>query len=137
MTHITEARVIGKHADMGGPAPAAARMALTVTDVLRAGAGRSARRASVRCVPADPCTSAPNGHRSVETWLRLGRRGIPRVGQPETMSRCPTVPGAAHLVVSLADPRPGSRRNYGVLGNYMPDCWQPAPHNRTGIGAPK
>jgi hypothetical protein len=44
MTHITEARVIGNHADMGGPAPAAARMALTVTDVLRAGAGRSARR---------------------------------------------------------------------------------------------
>jgi hypothetical protein len=44
MTHITEARVIGNHADMGGPAPAATRIALTVTDILRAGARRRAKR---------------------------------------------------------------------------------------------
>ena len=44
MMHIAEARVIGNHADMGGSAPAAARIPLTVTDVLRAGARRSAGR---------------------------------------------------------------------------------------------
>jgi hypothetical protein len=40
MTHITEARVIGNHADMGGSAPAAARIPLTVTDILRRGRRR-------------------------------------------------------------------------------------------------
>ena len=44
MTHITEARVIGNHADMGRPARAAARIPLTLKDVLRDGAKRRARR---------------------------------------------------------------------------------------------
>jgi hypothetical protein len=44
LTHITQARVIGNHADMGGSAPAAARSALTATDILRAGARRRAKR---------------------------------------------------------------------------------------------
>ena len=37
MTHITEERVIGNHADMGGSSTVATRTSLTVTDVLRAG----------------------------------------------------------------------------------------------------
>ena len=40
MTHIIEARVIGNHADMGGPAPSIDRIPLTVKDILRAGAQR-------------------------------------------------------------------------------------------------
>lgn len=44
MTHITEARVIGSHADMGGSAPTAARIPLAVKEVLRAGVRRTARR---------------------------------------------------------------------------------------------
>jgi hypothetical protein len=44
MTHVTEARVIGNHADMGGSAPAAARIPLTVPDILRAGRHRRIER---------------------------------------------------------------------------------------------
>ena len=44
MTHVTEARVIGNHADMGRPAPTGARIQMTVKDVLRAGAQRRAER---------------------------------------------------------------------------------------------
>jgi len=40
MTHINQARVIGNHADMGGCAPGAARIPLTVPDILRAGRRR-------------------------------------------------------------------------------------------------
>jgi hypothetical protein len=40
MTHITEARVIGNHADMGGSTTVATRTSLTVTDILRAGRRR-------------------------------------------------------------------------------------------------
>jgi hypothetical protein len=42
MTHITEARVIGNHADMGGLTPD--RIALTVPDILRAGKRRTLGR---------------------------------------------------------------------------------------------
>ena len=44
MTHITEERVIGNHADMGGSTTAATRTSLTVTDILRAGASRRTTR---------------------------------------------------------------------------------------------
>lgn len=44
MTHITEARVIGNHAGMGGSAPTAVRIPLTFKEVLRAGVRRRARR---------------------------------------------------------------------------------------------
>src|ERR1700736_1856218 len=51
MTHITEARVIGSHADMGGSAPAVARIPpavacipMTVPDMLRAGRRRTLGR---------------------------------------------------------------------------------------------
>ena len=40
MTHITEERVIGNHADMGGSTTVATRTSLTVTDILRAGVRR-------------------------------------------------------------------------------------------------
>jgi hypothetical protein len=43
MTHITEARLIGNHAAMGGSTPAASTT-VTVKDILRAGVGRRARR---------------------------------------------------------------------------------------------
>jgi len=44
MTHITEERVIGNHADMGGSTSAATRTSLTVTDVLCAGVRRRTTR---------------------------------------------------------------------------------------------
>jgi hypothetical protein len=44
MTHITDSRVIGNHADMGGPPPADSRKSLTVNEILRAGADRRTRR---------------------------------------------------------------------------------------------
>jgi hypothetical protein len=45
MTHITEARVIGSHAEMGGASEGNARAPLTVFDLLRAGVRRRTRRA--------------------------------------------------------------------------------------------
>ena len=47
MTHITEARVIGKNADIGRSAQAVARNPLTVNDVLRDHARRRARRTEI------------------------------------------------------------------------------------------
>jgi hypothetical protein len=44
MTHITEARVIGSHAGMGGSTTVATRYSLTVTDILRAGRRRRVGR---------------------------------------------------------------------------------------------
>jgi hypothetical protein len=47
MTHITEARFIGNHADMGKSRPAASPTLLTVTEIVRAGVRRRARRTEV------------------------------------------------------------------------------------------
>jgi hypothetical protein len=47
MTNITEARVIGNHAEMGGSAPAAADVPLTVRDILRAGVRRRVRHSEM------------------------------------------------------------------------------------------
>jgi hypothetical protein len=44
MTHISETRVIGNHAAMGRSTPAASDAPLTVTDILRAGVRRRAKR---------------------------------------------------------------------------------------------
>jgi hypothetical protein len=44
MTHITERRVVGNHADMGGPHPAPSRKSPTVTEILGAGVRRRAGR---------------------------------------------------------------------------------------------
>jgi hypothetical protein len=43
MTHITDSRVIGNHADMGGPLQATTRKPLTITEILRAGISRRTR----------------------------------------------------------------------------------------------
>ena len=47
MTHITEERVIGNHAAMGGSTAAAPDTPLTVKNILRAGARRAARRREI------------------------------------------------------------------------------------------
>ena len=86
MTHITEERVIGNHAGMGGSTTVATRTPLTVTDILRAGVRRSARRKEI---------------------LRASRLGIPKAEQPEKVSCCPAVPRVyrwRRLVVLVADP---------------------------------
>lgn len=44
MTHITEPRVIGNHAEMGAPPAAAPHIPPTVRDILRSGMRRRARR---------------------------------------------------------------------------------------------
>jgi hypothetical protein len=44
MTHITEERVIGNHAAMGGSTTVATRTSLTVTDILAAGGRRGTTR---------------------------------------------------------------------------------------------
>ena len=44
MTHITEERVIGNHAGMGGSTTVATRTSLTVTDILGAGGRRATTR---------------------------------------------------------------------------------------------
>ena len=44
MTHITEPRVIGNHAEMGGSTSAAPHIPMTVKGILRAGVRRRARR---------------------------------------------------------------------------------------------
>jgi hypothetical protein len=44
MTHLTEPRAIGNHADMGASTPEASRMPLTVRDIFRAGVRRVAGR---------------------------------------------------------------------------------------------
>jgi hypothetical protein len=44
MTHISDSRVIGNHADMGEPLPAASRKSLTVTEIVRRGVSRRTRR---------------------------------------------------------------------------------------------
>jgi ribosome-associated translation inhibitor RaiA len=44
MTHITEPRVIGNHAEMGGSTSAAPHIPMTVEGILRAGVCRRARR---------------------------------------------------------------------------------------------
>jgi hypothetical protein len=44
MTHITERRVIGNHADMGASTPAVPPASLTMTEIVRAGILRTASR---------------------------------------------------------------------------------------------
>jgi hypothetical protein len=44
VSHITEARVIGSHAEMGGSSPGDSYVPLTVFDILRAGVRRRVRR---------------------------------------------------------------------------------------------
>jgi hypothetical protein len=85
MTNIGGARVIGNHAVMGGPVPAAARIPSTVRDILGAGVRRRARRREMIAAQS--------------TWDSEG-------GQREKVSRCPTGSSAAHLGALVAEPRP-------------------------------
>ena len=55
MTHITEERVIGNHADMGGSSTVATRTSLTVTDVLRAGVRRRTTRKEMAAAESSAC----------------------------------------------------------------------------------
>jgi len=47
LTHIKEARVIGSHAEMGGPPPVAALIPSTVVDTPRASVRRRIRRSEM------------------------------------------------------------------------------------------
>jgi hypothetical protein len=70
MTHITEARVIGNHADMGSQPTAVTPKVLTVTEIQRAGMLRTARRTELAAAQSiwdsdggatKPGTSASDG----------------------------------------------------------------------------
>lgn len=70
MTHIIEARVIGNHAAMGRPTPAATdRPYLTVHEVLRAGINRAAGRQRHRCGTV---------HAGFQRWGNRSREVAPR-----------------------------------------------------------
>jgi hypothetical protein len=70
MTHITEARVIGNRADMGGLAPAAARIPLTMPGVLRAGRRRMIGRREIVAA-----RSTWDSEARVTAWLRHDSEG--------------------------------------------------------------
>jgi hypothetical protein len=71
MTHITEERVIGNHANMGGSTTVATRTSLTVTDILPAALRRRTTRTEMTVAQS--------------TWDSEG-------GQPEQVNRCAVVP---------------------------------------------
>jgi hypothetical protein len=72
MTHITEERVIGNHADMGGSTTVATRTSLTVTDILPAAVRRRTHAHGNDCGP-----------------VQVGFR---RRGNREQVNRCAVVP---------------------------------------------
>ena len=75
MTHITEERVIGKHAGMARSTTVATRTSLTVTDIVRAGARR---RATAQEMAAAQSTWDSDGGaiREVEVLMR-STKGLP------------------------------------------------------------
>ena len=92
MTHITEARVIGNHADMGASPPAAARRSLTVTEILRAGVRRRAERTEMDV--AQSVWDAEGGASEESELPRGGTEGLP---------------DAPHATTRAADPAPRRR----------------------------
>ena len=74
MTHITEERVIGNHADMGGSTTVATRTSLTVTDILRAGVRRRTTRKEMTA--AQSTWDSEGGARQAELLPR-GTEGLP------------------------------------------------------------
>lgn len=72
MTHITEARVIGNHADMGSD-PAPARTPLTVWDILRAGAHRRANGGKTRTAQSTAGATADDESLSAPVKRRAPR----------------------------------------------------------------
>jgi hypothetical protein len=74
MTHITEGRVIGNHADMGGSTTVATRTSLTVTDILRAGVRRRATRKEMAA--AESTWDSEGGATGQDESLRSGTEGL-------------------------------------------------------------
>ena len=74
MTHITEERVIGNHADMGGSTTVATRTSLTVTDILRAGVRRRATRKEMTA--AQSTWDSEGGATGEGESLRSGTEGL-------------------------------------------------------------
>jgi len=76
MTHITEERVIGNHADMGGSKTiVATRTSLTVTDILRAGVRR--RTARKEMTAAESMWDGEGGATRECELLPRGIEGLP------------------------------------------------------------
>ena len=74
MTHITEERVIGNHADLGGSTTVATRTSLTVTDILRAGVRR--RTARKEMAAAQSTWVSEGGATGEGESLRSGTEGL-------------------------------------------------------------
>jgi len=74
MTHITEERVIGNHAGMGGSTTVATRTSLTVTDILRAGVSRRTTREEM--TTAQSTWDSDGGATRECELLALGTEGL-------------------------------------------------------------
>jgi hypothetical protein len=74
MTHITEERVIGNHADMGGSTTVATRTSLTVTDILPAAVGRGTPRKEMTA--AQSTWDSEGGATRAGESLRSGTGGL-------------------------------------------------------------
>ena len=74
MTHITEERVIGRDAGMGGSTTVATRTSLTVTDILRAGARRRTTRNEM--IAAQSTWDSEGGTIREGESLRSGTEGL-------------------------------------------------------------
>jgi len=86
MTHITDSRVIGNHADMGGPPLAVIRNFLTVPEILRAGVRR--RTASSELASAESMWDSEGGAAQPDATDGEGGStpAVPR-GSPQTPTR--------------------------------------------------
>ena len=74
MTHITEERVIGRDAGMGGSNTVATRTSLTVTDILRAGVRRRTTRNEMTA--AQSTWDSEGGTTREGESLRSGTEGL-------------------------------------------------------------
>ena len=74
MTHITEERVIGNYAGMGGSTTVATRTSLTVTDILRAGVSRRTTREEM--TTAQSTWDSDGGATRECELLALGTEGL-------------------------------------------------------------
>jgi hypothetical protein len=74
MTHITEERVIGNHADMGGSTTVATRTSLTVTDILPAAVRRGNRRKEMTA--AQSTWDSEGGATGAAASLRICTEGL-------------------------------------------------------------
>jgi hypothetical protein len=83
MTHITDIRAIGNHADMGGPTRAVPRKSSTVVEILRMGARRRTR--GTEMASAESAWDSEGGAAERDT---ANREGGPApggaVGSPQT-----------------------------------------------------